>query len=183
MNQPTCPNWKDQSSNWASRSIQLNGSETNLICGFELDQAQLEPLLSANEQSFVPNVLKQIQTLVRDHMSDVLVDHCANQQIKWEQTVDLQRLVNDMSFTHTNNLSRWTGLRTTEQFNLFAECSLLTGNTPALCISSSSACPINESPNLDLPVLDDLTQDQPECPSDMDAQQLDNGSVQSTICS
>ena len=105
-------------------------------------------------------------------MSDALVNHHANQQIEWNKTVDIQRLINVMPFTHLNNLNRWVGLRTTEQFNSLAEHSSPNACAPMLHIRSSSAHQIDASPNLDLPVLDDLTLDQPECPSDMDAHHM-----------
>ena len=56
-------------------------NQFDLICSFKLDQEQSEPLLSASKQSFVPDVLEQIQALVRDHMSEVLVNHCTDQQL------------------------------------------------------------------------------------------------------
>ena len=84
-----------------------------------------------------------------------------------------------MSFTHLNHLSRWTGLRNSDQFNSFLRHSMLSAAAPTLLISSSSICPMTASPDLNLLVLDDLTMDQPECSPD--TQPHHSGSVQSTI--
>ena len=140
----------------------------------------LSDLPPSNKFFFVA-VLEQIQVLLRDHMSDTLINHHANQQLEWNQTIDLQRLVNTMSFTHLNDLNCWKGLRNFDQFNSFAKHSLLTANKPALHISSSSVHPITALPNLDLLVLDDLTSDRPEHPPVHQAHSHDNSSVQSTI--
>ena len=45
----------------------------NQIYGLELNREQLTPLLSADKQSFVPDILEQIQTLIRNHMSELLM--------------------------------------------------------------------------------------------------------------
>ena len=127
--------------------IKWFGSQSNEICDFSLDQEQSEPLLSKDKQSSVPNILEQIQSLVRDHMSDVLIDHCANQQLEWSQTIDLHQLVNAMSFTHLDHLSLLAGLRNSDQFNSSARHSMLSTTTPH-CLSLVQAstkllqCPI-----------------------------------------
>ena len=50
--------------------------------GFSLDKEQLTPLTSADKQSFVPDILDQIESPVLDNMTDVPLDHSENQQIQ-----------------------------------------------------------------------------------------------------
>ena len=59
----------------------------NEIHGFNLDEEQSKPLPSEDKQSFVPDIPEQIQMPVQNHVSDVLIDHHANQQIEWNQTI------------------------------------------------------------------------------------------------
>ena len=126
----------------------------------------MSPLLHTNEQSFVPDMLEQIKSLVLDHMSDVLINHCKDKQIDWKPIIDLQRLVNAMSFACPNHLDCRARSRNFDQFNSFAKHSMLTAANPTLHISSLSVHPISALPNLDLQVLNNLTLDRPDCPPD-----------------
>ena len=101
-------------------------------------------------------------------------------QIEWNQTVDLQRSINAMSFSCLNSLKRWAGLRNADQFNSFPRHSMQTTNTPTLCVSSLRVCPIAASPDFDLLVLDDLIFDRLECPPDVRTQMHDSDSAHST---
>ena len=68
--------------------------------------------MSTDEQtSFVDEALDQIKLPVLDSMSNILINHHGDQQLEWDQTVDLQRLVNAMSFACLNHLGCWAGLR------------------------------------------------------------------------
>ena len=129
----------------------------NQTHSLDSNEEQTVPLLSADKLSFVPDILEQIQTLIRNHMSGALIDHHANQQIDWNQMVDLQQMVDAMSATHLNHLKRWTSLRNPDQFNAFAKCPMKSPTTPTMCISSSSTCPMTTSSDLNLLCLDNLT--------------------------
>ena len=182
--EPSDPSKPDGSTIKLSKTqetIKWFGNQFNEIHGFCPDQEQSEPLPSKDKQSFVPDILEQIQCLVRDHMSDALINHHANQNLEWNQTVDLQQLVNVMSFACLDHLSRWAGLRDSDQFNSFARHSMVTTCTPTMFISSSSIHPMTVSPDLDLLMLDDWTLDQPECLPD--TQPHDDNSVHSAMCS
>ena len=67
-----------------------------------------------------------------------------------------------MSFTCLNSLQRWTGLRNAEEFNSFARCSLSTATTPTLHTNNPSIHPIDVSPDLDLRVISNMTEDRPK---------------------
>ena len=112
----------------------------NQLCDLELNRQQVAKLLSADKQRFVSDIPKQLQTLIRNHMSDVLIDHHTNQQLECIQTADLQPIVNAMSFTHLNNLKRWTSLRNPDQFKAFAKHSMASAT---IATSLISGCPSN----------------------------------------
>ena len=77
----------------------------NQTCGLDLNEEQITPLLDTDKQGFVPDIPEQIQTPIRNHVSDALINHHFNQQIQWNQMVDLQRMVNAMPFAHLNHLN------------------------------------------------------------------------------
>ena len=165
----------------SQRPIKWFRNQFNQICGFEPNQEQIEPPLSDDEQSFVPDIIDQLQTMIRNHMADALIEHRANQKIEWKQTIDLQRMVNAMSFTHPNHSNGWKSLRNPDQFNAFAKHFTKSPTTPVSLVRSSSVCPITASSNLDFPTLDNLTLDRPECRSQDQA--ADGVSIPSVICS
>ena len=76
------------------------------IHSFGLGRDQLTLLLSPKKQSFVDEILDQLKSTVLGSMCDTLIKHCKNKQIEWNQAVDLQSLVDAMSFTHLNNLQQ-----------------------------------------------------------------------------